>query len=146
MNKQAIETLNRLGIVANEAFISKCSLLQLPKNTTIFTPFQSCNAYLIVVSGRVSVELTSRKGREVTLYSINAGETCVMTTASLLNQEDYYAHSVTQTQVEAISIPVEVFKYALDDFPAFTQFVLSDFANKTSMLFQLIHKITSHDV
>lgn len=146
MKRLAIETLKHIGIQPNHDFIDNCDFVELPKNTTIFKPYQSCQAYLVVVSGKVKVELTSRKGREVTLYTIDAGETCVMTTASLLNQEDYYAHGITQTEVQAISMPLATFNEAMLKHPAFMKFVISDFAKKTSQLFKLIDNISSHDV
>lgn len=146
MHIKEIETLQKIGICGDTAFMSSCDFLAIEKGTIIFTPFQSCNAYIIVISGQIKVELSTKKGREITLYTINEGQTCVMTTACLLNQEDYYAKAVAQTPVKAISIPTALFKESMLAYPLFMQFVLKDFAQKTSMLFKLINNIANHDV
>ncbi|MEM0912759.1 MAG: Crp/Fnr family transcriptional regulator [Pseudomonadota bacterium] len=120
--------------------------MRLDKSSTIFKPFDACQDYIIVESGTVAVELTSRKGRDITLYTVNQGETCVMTTAALLNQQSYYAYGVTKTKVNALAIPMKDFHFALANSQRFTRFVLDDFAKKTASLCLLIDRIASHDV
>jgi CRP-like cAMP-binding protein len=60
-------------------------------------------------TGSVRVQQVSDTGREVFLYRVHAGESCVLTTACMLADEDYSAEGIAETEVEAVAIPRAVF-------------------------------------
>ena len=62
---------------AARAELAKLSPIAHPAGETIFTPGSAAQAYAIVVSGRVDVTLTGISGREILLYSIEPGQSCI---------------------------------------------------------------------
>jgi CRP/FNR family transcriptional regulator len=64
-----------------------------------------CDNYLMVASGRIRVQQVSESGREIVLYRIGDGESCVLTTACLLAHERYSAEAITETEVSALVVP-----------------------------------------
>jgi CRP/FNR family transcriptional regulator len=92
----------------------------------------------VVIDGSVRVQALSPGGREVTLYRVGSGQSCVITTSCLIGQEDYPAEGVTETETTALILSQGVFKELLSKSEAFRRFV---FANQGRRLSDLIHRV-----
>lgn len=108
--------------------------VSLPAGARAFEAGQPCSAFLIVTSGRVRVQLTAENGREIVLYRIERGETCVHTTSCILGSEPYGAEAVCETAVEAIALPTATFRTLLDSSAAFREAILSAYAARVGDL------------
>jgi CRP/FNR family transcriptional regulator len=106
----------------------------LPAGAHVFEPGQPCSAFLIMTAGRVRVQLTAESGREIVLYRIERGETCVLTTSCILGSEPYGAEAVCETAVEAIALPTATFRALLDSSAAFRDAILSAYAARVGDL------------
>ncbi len=96
---------------------------------------------LLLLSGTVRVQQTSDTGREIVLYRINAGESCVLTTASLLAQDTYSAEGVAETNVRAVAIPRAVFDDLIEGSRSFRDFVFSAYSRRFADLFYVIDEV-----
>ena len=67
----------------------------------IYRPGDPARGWIVLESGRVKVSLTADTGREVTLYRIEAGESCILTTSALLSGETLFAEATAETDVRA---------------------------------------------
>lgn len=106
----------------------------MPAGARVFEPGQPCSAFLIVIAGRVRVQLTAESGREIVLYRIERGETCVLTTSCLLGSESYGAEALCETAVEALALPAATFRTLLDSSTAFRDAILSAYAARVGDL------------
>ncbi len=113
-----------------QTLIRSSKLAQLPADTCVFSSGQACEHYLLVASGRVKVVLYAESGREVVLYRVLPGETCVLTTACLLGQTHYIAEGITESEVSALMVHHEDFQAALHTSPAFRNFVFADMGKR----------------
>lgn len=120
--------------------------VSLEADTTVFQSGDPCGAFLIVVSGQLRVEITTKSGRELLLYRMAESDTCIITTSVLLNHENYYARAVTETAVSAIAIPAADFHKALSLSHAFSHYVLTGYSQRMSTLITLLDKIASKDI
>lgn len=84
------------------------------------------------------VQITGESGREVVLYRVQPGQSCVLTTSCILAGEAYPATGVTDTEVQAFAIPKPEFDRAMDASAAFRRFV---FANLGGRLAEVIERI-----
>jgi CRP/FNR family transcriptional regulator len=114
--------------------------LRLPPGTTVFQAGESCQSYLIVLEGVVRVAKLAENGREIVLYRVEGGETCVLTTSCLMASERYPAFAVTETAVHAVALPVERFHQALAN-ADFRSFVFAAFGSRMADLMTLIEAI-----
>ena len=112
--------------------------VRLPAGQAVFHRGDACRNYLVVVSGSVRVQVFSPGGREVVLYRVGAGQSCVITTSCLISQEAYPAEGITEQETEALSIPQGLFDKALAHSENFRRFV---FANQGRRLGDLIQRI-----
>lgn len=124
----------KLDRAALDLVASVARRVTLPAGARAFESGQPCSAFLIVSAGRVRVQLTAENGREIVLYRIEAGESCVLTTSCILGSEAYGAEAVCETEVEAIALPTPSFRALLDSSAAFRDAILSAYAARVSDL------------
>ncbi len=113
--------------VAFERLVSLAQPITLPKDASLFAPGDSCKQAFILVSGVARVEVVSKAGREVILYRVEPGQTCLMTTACLSSDTNYSAYGITETEVEAMILSKPDFLTLIDRCPVFRQFILGSY-------------------
>ena len=89
-----------------------------------------CSHYLLAITGTLRVQLAAASGREVTLYRVNAGDSCILTTSCLISGEHYPAEAIAETAVTALAIEQHVFQQLLESSPGFRQFVFGNFSSR----------------
>jgi len=110
--------------------VCESAIISVPQGIVIFGPGKAPENLLLLLSGTVRVHQTSESGREIVLYRVSAGETCVLTTACLLAYEEYLAEGVAETDVEAVAIPRRAFDQLIADSPVFCRFVFTTYARR----------------
>tara|TARA_R110002111_G_scaffold130148_2_gene194967 strand:- start:491 stop:1159 length:669 start_codon:yes stop_codon:yes gene_type:complete len=113
---------------------------RLQQGTVIFGPGNPAENLLLLVSGTVRVQQLSDAGREIVLYRVHAGESCVLTTACLLAFEDYSAEGIAETDVEAVLIPRDTFDELMSVSKAFRAFVFEAYSKRITDLFMVIEE------
>jgi CRP/FNR family transcriptional regulator len=107
----------------------------------VFHAGDACQAFLLLLDGEVRVQLTSEGGREVTLYRIGPGGSCILTTSCLLSHEHYPAEAIAESDVEAVAIPMNAFQEALETSQFFRQFVFDGFSSRLTNVIRKIEQI-----
>ncbi len=120
---------------------SSARLVKLPPGTPVFTASSTCENYLLVVSGRVRVELLSTSGRQIVLYHVEAGQSCVLTTSCLLAGERYPAEGLTETEVTALVVKRTVFNQLIRESDAFRDFVFATFSTRLAAIIAKIEDV-----
>ncbi len=90
----------------------------------LFRAGDQAQAFVIVLQGRIEVRLTSVSGREMLLYAVEAGQSCVQTTLGLLGDEVYTGTALTTSETLAVLVPKAVFLSIMDQDKGFRRFVL----------------------
>jgi CRP/FNR family transcriptional regulator len=112
-----------------------------PAGTRIFGEGSPCHAYLILLSGQLRVQKVGENGREIVLYRVEPGETCIVTTACLMSGTDYDAEGVAETDIQAQALPMSGFRELLAQSPAFRDFVFKAYGTRISDLLMLIEEV-----
>ena len=84
--------------------------ISIPKNTLLFYQGDICDNILWLTSGEVRLYTQSDTIEEITLYTLKAGEQCIVNTASLLSETDAIASAETLTDIEGYLIDVKSVK------------------------------------
>ena len=101
----------------------------------------ACPSYLMCVDGLTRVFKVSPAGREVLIYKVGPGGTCVLTTQCLLAGSTFPAHSVAERSTELAAVPAPVFRKLMATAPAFRDIVMGDYTRLLSSLFALIDEV-----
>ena len=116
-------------------------VLSLPAGSVVFGPGQPPQNYLLLINGTVRVHQLSEGGREIVLYRVVAGESCAMTTACLIGDDNYQAEGVAETAIEAVVLPRDAFDEAIAKSPEFRRFVFAALSSRMTHLFKLIEEV-----
>lgn len=133
--------LSRLEPVVRDVLTSRSVLITVPEGTVIFGPGKSPENLLLLLEGRVRVQQVSEAGREIVLYRVEAGQSCVLTTACLLAHENYSAEGIAETGIRAVAIPRAVFDELVSQSVAFRNFIFTAYSRRITDLFQIIEDI-----
>lgn len=111
-------------------FLDSGVAVRLDADEFIFRPGDTCRSFLILLDGRVRVQLISQDGKEVTLYRIGPGGSCVLTTSCLFSSEHYPAEAITETKIEALAFSRKVFEQTVELSAQFRRFVFDGFSQR----------------
>jgi len=116
-------------------------VVTLEKDSTVFHQGDACSNYLIILDGKVKVFTRAENGREILLYRLFTGDSCVLTTSCLFGKKNYPAEGKTETAVTALAIPVAQFNEALQQSTTFREMVFSAFSSHLSDLITLVEEV-----
>lgn len=121
--------------------LTRAQAVTLPAGTTAFAPGLDAENLILVIAGSVRVQQVSSGGRQIVLYRVHAGESCVMTTACLMAHEPYSAEGITETECRAVLVPRPVFDAALARSAPFRRFVFESYGHRMGELFRLVEDV-----
>ena len=124
-----------------ESLVARSMVVRVPAGRVIFGPGKSPDNLMLLLEGTVCVHQTSESGREIVLYRVEAGQSCVLTTACLLAHEEYTAEGVAETDVEAVAIPHSVFDDLMARSLDFRTFVFTAYSRRITDLFRVIDEV-----
>lgn len=102
---------------------------------------QACDNYVMCIEGRTRVFKTSESGREILLYQVGRGETCVLTTSCLMAGRGFPAESTAESDALLAVLPAPVFHSLLQHSLPFRQFVLDNYGDLLSSLITLVDEV-----
>ena len=112
----------------------------------MFASGQSCRQFVILLSGSVRVQLTTKTGRNLHLFDIEAGQSCALTNACLLTQSRYYAEGIALANVTFASIDQGLFQQCLNTSHSFAKHLLQDYASRIGLLTQQIDRLAQREL
>jgi CRP/FNR family transcriptional regulator len=124
------------------ALMAGAQEVTLPPGVSVFHSGDACHRFLFVLDGSVRVEKIAENGREIVLYRVGRGETCLLTTTCLIAKERYPAEGVTETEVRAVALPDDAFYEALALSAEFRAFVFAAFGARMTDLMLLVEAVT----
>ncbi|MFO1034335.1 MAG: Crp/Fnr family transcriptional regulator [Hyphomicrobiales bacterium] len=138
--------LATLEDTAKSLILKQMRTLVLPAGGRAFRPGAECLSYIMVKKGAVKVSVATESGREIVLYRVQDGQTCVLTTAGLMANGHYDVEGVAETETEAIILPKSAFEELLATSPAFRNFVFTSFGERLQSLITLVQEVTLRHV
>lgn len=115
--------------------------MQVPAGGVLFRPGDSAEGYVIVLEGRIGVHLVGPTGREILLYDVGVGQSCIQTTLGLLGGEPYSAEAVAETDVTAVLMPRALFLDLIDAAPGFRRLVFTAFAARMQAVMHILENV-----
>ena len=132
---------SRLPIDVRQMLRERSRIETFAEDSIIFAPGKVPDSLLFLLNGTVRVSQTSESGREIVLYRVSAGESCVLTTACILAEEAYAAEGVSETDLEAVLLPKASFDNLVAEAPAFRDFVFAAYSHRLINLLRVIDDV-----
>lgn len=134
--------LDGLDAASRAQLLAHSHAMQAPAGTVLFREGSPCQAYLFVQEGQIRVQKVGENGREITLYRVESGQTCIVTTACLMSGTDYDAEGVAETAICAQALPIPAFRQLLASSAAFRDFVFRAYGSRIADLLLLIEEVS----
>ncbi len=116
-------------------------ITHLKKGDQVFGPMNIPDSLFFLYDGRIRVSQTSDAGREIVLYRVDAGESCVLTTACMLAEEAYNAEGVAETDVTVVALPKPAFDRLAAEEDAFRNFVFTAYSRRLIDLLRVVDDV-----
>lgn len=117
------------------------ALLQLPENTELFAENQACRGFPLVLEGSIRVIKQAANGRELMLYRVKPGGSCIISSSCLLGKTQYNARGITETAIKLLVLPLPLFSNLIIQNPAFRDFVFHLFSERIANLMELVEEV-----
>ena len=126
---------------ASKALFDTLKVQVIPVGGVVFRPGEDARGFVIVLSGRISVYLTGSTGRDILLYDVTRGESCVQTTLGLLGGEAYTGEAIAETDVRAVLVPRSAFLELMDMSGWFRHVVFRAFAARINDITKVLEQV-----
>lgn len=124
-----------------EALLQPQAVMHLPAGTQIFAEHQPCRGFPLLIEGSIKVIKQASSGRELMLYRVVAGGSCIISSSCLLGHTDYNARGIAETPLTLLALPVGAFSALMLNHPPFRDFVFHLFAERIGELMQLVEEV-----
>ena len=116
-------------------------VLEVPAGVQVFGPLNVPDGLFFLYDGRVRVSHGSESGRDIVLYRVEAGESCVLTTACMMVGEAYNAEGITETDVTAVILPKHAFDRLVAEEVAFRNFIFASYSRRLIDLLRVVDDV-----
>lgn len=111
------------------------------QGVSIYSEGDRCIYMAFVLSGSVRIYKASEGTREITLYRIGPGQSCILTTSCLLSDRRFSAQSITEENSTIILIPSEIFIDWFNRYDAWRQYVFNLLSSRLTEVMDVVEEV-----
>jgi CRP/FNR family transcriptional regulator len=126
----------------HDAFFSHARHMRVPGDQLMCTQGQSCPHLALLLKGRVRVYRVGAGGREVTLYRVAGGDSCILSAACILSGQAFPAYAVTESEIEVLAVPSGVFRAWADQHTVWRQHVFGELVRRLTDVIDVLEDVT----
>jgi len=115
--------------------------MNAPAGHLLFDLDSPCSLFVLLYAGSIRVIKPAISGREILLYRLEPGDSCVLTASCLLGRSNYPARGVAENELIAYALAAPVFDRLLDTSTPFRALVFTHFADRIADLMQLVEEV-----
>lgn len=116
----------------------------VPEGAELFAERHACRGFPLLVAGSIKVVKNTPAGREMLLYRVEPGGSCVITSSCLLGHTRYPARGIAETPLRLLMLPTALFERLIAGNGAFRDFVFHLLAERIAELMQLVEEVAFH--
>ena len=114
---------------------------RMPAGSVLFEAGQPCAGFPLVLEGSVRVAKSAPNGREILLYRVDPGESCILSGSCLLGHASYSASGIAETDMKVLVIPPALFNELMVQHPPFREYVFGLYGARLSEVMELIEEV-----
>lgn len=113
----------------------------IPEGAELFAERQACRGFPLLVAGSIKVVKSAPAGREMLLYRVEPGGSCVITSSCLLGHTSYTARGIAETPLRLLMLPTALFEKLIAGNAQFRDFVFHLLAERIAGLMLLVEEV-----
>jgi CRP/FNR family transcriptional regulator, anaerobic regulatory protein len=103
------------------------------------------NAYInsipIVISGSIRVMRTDEDGREIMLYYIESGESCIMSFLGGMHQDTSKIKAIAEDKTEILFIPIQKVTQLIKEYPEWLDYIFRLYHKRFEELLEVVNEV-----
>lgn len=103
------------------------------------------NAYIkaipIVTKGSIRVMRTDEDGRELLLYYIKAGESCIMSFLGGIHQDTSKVKAIAEEETEILFIPIDKVSLLIKEYPEWLDYIFRLYHKRFEELLEVVNEV-----
>lgn len=136
-----IPFLNQQDDSLKQRFYAQASIIKLRKGQPICHEGNHCSHLSIVLDGTARIYKLSENGKEITLYRIGPGESCILTASCILSNIPFPAFAICDTDVEAAIIPANTVQAWLAESGVWRDYIFGLVATRLSNIIHVVEDV-----
>ena len=121
--------------------INEIGEIEIPRGTVILKEEAFIKEIPLVIDGYIKVRKTDETGKEIILYHINPGESCILSITSCINEKQSKAEAITEDATKLIVIPASQVKRWMNSYKSWRTFVMKLYYSRLDSLLNLVDSI-----
>lgn len=110
------------------------------QGSVVFSPGAPVDVMLILLSGSLRVEQAAETKREIVLYRLHGGESCIFSAACLLADASYAATGIAETDLDFMALPQAAFDDLMGRSAEFRGLIFRACAKRMKDLMQVVEE------
>lgn len=103
------------------------------------------NSYIrsipIVIEGSIKVMQTDEEGREILLYYITAGESCIMSFLGGMHDDTSKVRAIAEEKTELLLIPIDKVSLLIKEFPEWLDYIFKLYHKRFEELLEVVNAV-----
>jgi len=141
MNLDTFSFIDTLNNEQKTYLFDNLKAIKIPAGNILFFQGDICHDILLLTSGEVRLYIQAEGTEEITLYTLQVGEQCIINTASTLSNTQAIGSAITQTDITGYLINEEVVKTLMHQNDAYQKYIFSLYTIRMGSLATLIEDI-----
>ena len=121
--------------------LENLKMVRYKSGQTMWTEAEKMQAHPFVLDGFGRVFKLAPNGRELHLYSVGPGDSCVLATGSMVNDSTLNARAICDRDYELMGLPLPAFKDLVEKSKVFRDYVMSDLSLHLTQLTDMVTAI-----
>jgi CRP/FNR family transcriptional regulator len=89
----------------------------------------------------VKVHRTAENGREIVLYHIREGESCILSALGIVNRTPFPAFAEVERKSEILLVPATTLENLIDRYPAWRRYIYAIYNDRFNTLLELVDEM-----
>ncbi len=129
-----------------EALLDSLNYRSLEAGATILREGQTCGSVPFVMEGAIRIFKVAESGREIALYRIEAGQSCILSLGCLSASPSFPATVVAEKPTLAAFVPHATVNRFFAEGASFRAFVLDQYARRMTEVIELVEEVAFRKV
>lgn len=121
--------------------IALLPIVELKTNSIVLMENSYVKEIPILLEGTIKVRKTDESGKEIILYQIDPGESCILSITACLNDKQYCVEAYVEKTSKIVMIPANKVKLWMEKYSSWKQYVYNHYYERFDELLGLIDAI-----
>ncbi len=126
--------------------LKQLEVVEIPAGQVVLKENEYIKVIPIVLEGSIKLRKLDPTGREIIFYHIEAGESCILSITSCLNNRESQAEAIIEKKTRMIIVEASRVRNWMDEFSSWRQFVVKLYYSRMADLMTLVDLVVFKSV